>query len=166
MAQLRLAYSALVRSANTFGSIAEGHQLVWYCITLILDMIRDLALEGQNLDTGSRQRLHRLHLTLISTVSSLPLPLMIRALEEIKSIITRCPQSDSGVEREQDEVKEERRKELVDALFQEISEKVGEQEKEAAMRWWYAHREAFLNGNHGMRAEVDKKLHSNVVSRL
>ncbi|KAG6889886.1 hypothetical protein C0995_013861 [Termitomyces sp. Mi166 len=171
-AQLRLAYSALVRSASTSGSIAEAHQLGWYCITLILDVIRDLSLEGtqgNDLDTGSRQRLHRLHLTLISTVSSLPLPLMIRVLEEIRSIITKPRQSESGVERLKDGV-EERRKELVDTLFVEILEKVGEQEKEAAMRWWYAHRQAFLFENEsygtGMSAQVEEQNRPHIVARL
>ncbi|KAH0586555.1 hypothetical protein J132_08258 [Termitomyces sp. J132] len=170
-AQLRLAYSALVRSASTSGSITESHRLGWYCITLILDVIRELSLEerqGNNPDAASRQRLHRLHLTLISTISSLPLPLMIRALEEVRSIITKRRQSDSDVERLGDGM-EEGRKDLVDALFVEISEKVGEQEKEAAMRWWYTHRRAFFykNESHGtgMSAQVEEHC-PNIVPRL
>ncbi|KAF8073411.1 hypothetical protein FPV67DRAFT_1477676 [Lyophyllum atratum] len=154
-AQLRLAYAALVRSASSSGSAAsnpeEGQLLGWYCITLILDTIRELSAKGRKEDsvsTDSRERLHRLHLTLISTVPSLPLPLMIRALDEIRSIITRGTQSDSGAGKVGDDVEEERRrKELVDALFAEILERVGDREKEAAMRWWYAHRASFARGD-------------------
>ncbi|KAF5374139.1 hypothetical protein D9615_008886 [Tricholomella constricta] len=146
-AQLRLAYAALVRSACSFNSTAStgSHQLGWYCISLILDMIRELS--QPELEESARERVQRLHLTLISTVPSLPLPLMIRALEEIRSIITTRSQSDSGVGGVGDGVEEERRrKELVDALFTEILERVGDREKEAAIRWWYAHRNSFLWG--------------------
>ncbi|KAG6916031.1 hypothetical protein DXG01_008754 [Tephrocybe rancida] len=170
-AQLRLAYAALVGCASSSGANAEARQLGWYCINLIVDVIRGLSseeTEGDSLERSSQQRLHRLHLTLISTVSSLPLSLMIRALEEIRSIITIRRQSDSGVERVKDGVEEERRrKELVDALFVEISERVGDQEKEAAMRWWYMHRKNFIEDDTkkaGMTGEEQPGL--DVVSRL
>ncbi|KAG6853946.1 hypothetical protein C0991_012270 [Blastosporella zonata] len=157
-AQLRLAYAALVRCASTSGTNGEAPQLAWYCISLILDMIRGLSSEG-----AQEERLHRLNLTLISTVSSLPLPFMIRALEEIRSIITIRQQSDNGVEPVEDVEKERRRKELVDSLFAEILEKVGDQEKEAAMRWWYAHRQHIME-DAGMKAQ--EGLGRDVVSRL
>ncbi|KAG6844469.1 hypothetical protein H0H87_006693 [Tephrocybe sp. NHM501043] len=171
-AQLRLAYAALVRCASSSGTNSEARQLGWYCIDVILDVIRGLLSEGAQGSGGqdSQQRLHRLQLTLISTVSSLPLPLMIRTLEEIRNIITRPRQSDSGVEMEEHVVEEERRrKELVDALFVEILEKVGDQEKEAAMRWWHIHRQSLLvevsqemgdeSQGTGMSVEEDKPSH-------
>lgn len=131
--------------------------------------------EGQ-----TRERLHRLHLTLISTVPSLPLPLMIRALEKIRSIVMTRPKSDGGVWEVGDDVGEERRrKELVDALFVEILEGVGDREKEAAMRWWYANRMDFgcdpddatvtFTGEKEMKkGEITKKdqLSSGVLPRL
>lgn len=86
-------------------------------------------------------QLHRLHLTLISTVASLPLLLMIRALEEICSIITARNQSGGGVSGVDDGEEAEKTKELIDALFTEIIEGVGDREKESAMRWWYANRQ-------------------------
>lgn len=41
--------------------------------------------------------IRRLHLILTSVVSSSPLLLMLRALEEIRVILTTYPRSDSGV---------------------------------------------------------------------
>ncbi|KAG6819776.1 hypothetical protein H0H93_008783 [Arthromyces matolae] len=170
-AQLRLAYSVLVKSASISGSIAEPNSVGWYCITLILDRIRDLNSKGTVLNgpvtNALDQRLHRLHLTLISTVSSLPLTLMIRALEEIRSMIMKRRQSDSGVESVVVEEERRRQKELVDALFMEISEKVGDQEKEAAMRWWYANRHAFSSSesHEQVRTPVEADP-SSIVSRL
>ena len=72
-------------------------------------------------------QLHRLRLTLISTVPSLPLPLMIRAMDEIRKNIVEV-------------LEQGERKELIDALFGEILENVGDREKEASMRWWYTNR--------------------------
>ncbi|RDB15275.1 Peroxisomal biogenesis factor 8 [Hypsizygus marmoreus] len=153
-AQLRLAYAALVRSACTSPSTAhdEARQLGWYCVTVLIDAIRDLSLKERNADKTTTnhggERLHRLHLTLISTIPSLPLPLMIRALEEIRSFITSHPGSDGGVWVVRDDVREEeKRKELVEALFAEILGQVGDREKEAAMRWWYANRANFVWGS-------------------
>ena len=116
-------------SAATFGSPPyQSFALPWYCVELILDKIRHLTLETE---AGSAQeRLHRLRLTLISTVPSLPLPLMIRVLDEIQNIVVN--------------VRETReRKELVDAVFAEILEGVGDREKEASIKWWYTNRPSF-----------------------
>ncbi|KAG6829465.1 hypothetical protein H0H92_004427 [Tricholoma furcatifolium] len=145
-AQLRLAYTALVKSASASDSSSESHRLGWFCIALILDVIRAISSKvQQNGLNDAADRLHRLHLTLISTVSSLPMHLMIRALEEIRIFITVRQQSDSGVGGIEDHVEEEReRKELVEALFTEILTKVGDQEKEAAINWWYANRYSFI----------------------
>ena len=43
--------------------------------------------------------IRRLHLILTSVVSSSPLLLMLRALEEVRVILTTYPRSDSGVEK-------------------------------------------------------------------
>lgn len=108
-------------------------------------MIRKLTATERGTGIGKNMlneaQLHRLHLTLISTIASLPLPLMIRALEEIRYIITAQTRSDGGVPGVGDDVETEKKKELVDALFTEILEGVGDREKESAMRWWYANRQ-------------------------
>lgn len=101
----------------------------------LLDAIHELsALDASAAD----ERLHRLHLTLISVVPSLPLKLLPRVLEEIRTILTTRGGAQSG---SGDKVKV-----LVDATFVEISERVGDREKELVMRWWYDNRISFLYG--------------------
>ncbi|KAJ3512387.1 hypothetical protein NLJ89_g3553 [Agrocybe chaxingu] len=151
--QLRLAYSALVRSASvsTFspsGRQGETYTLAWYCVQLLLDTIHELAPDakgkGKARDNDERttERVHRLHLMLISTISSLPLPLMLRTLEEVRVVITAYPGTDSGG----DETGARGRKtELLEALFSELLEKTGDREKEAAMRWWYKYRPSLVS---------------------
>jgi hypothetical protein len=154
--QLRLAYSALVRSACVSAYAFDGppdetYSLAWYCVQLVLDKLRDLTspahdVKGKgkardDVEDRSVERVHRLHLVLISMVSSLPLSLMSRVLEEIRTILSAQPDSD--------EVTEEsagRRRELVEALFSEFLEGVGDREKEAAIRWWYQHRPMLISG--------------------
>jgi hypothetical protein len=153
--QLRLAYSALVRSASvsatTFDS-QESFELAWYCVELILDKIRQLATEANTGDV--KGRLHRLRLVLISTVLSLPLPLMVRVLEEIRDIIVNVGEVSA-------------RTELADALFVEILENVGDREKEASMRWWYANRLRLAQpGSMFLDAADQSRTSGGVVPRL
>ncbi|KDR82333.1 hypothetical protein GALMADRAFT_58520 [Galerina marginata CBS 339.88] len=181
--QLRLAYSALVRSASVSAATTNGspddimYTLAWYCVQLILDKIHELSsvLQGskgqgkaQTNDEKSAERLHRLHLMMISTISSLPLPLMLRALDETRLLITAYPSNDSGADKADEQG---RKAELVEALFSELLEKIGDREKEAAMRWWYKYRPAlisefreeerlhksFSKGHHGVRRESGLK---------
>ncbi|KAJ7212294.1 hypothetical protein GGX14DRAFT_448608, partial [Mycena pura] len=147
--QLRLAFASLVRSASasarspTFTEdIADDqYALAWYCVDVLLDAIHALSVvddSGQSSSSDASDRLHRLHLTLISVVPSLPLKLLPRVLEEIRVILTMhgSAKSDSSG----------RAKELVDASFAEISERVGDREKEFVMHWWYDNRKSFFNG--------------------
>lgn len=150
--QLRLAYSALVRSACVSAYAFDGppdktYSLAWYCVQLILDKLRDLTspahdVKGKgkardDVEDRSVERVHRLRLVLISMVSSLPLLLMSRVLEEIRIMLTAQPDSEESAGR---------RKELVEALFSEFLEGVGDREKEAAIRWWYRHRPMLISG--------------------
>jgi hypothetical protein len=73
-------------------------------------------------------RRHRLHLSLISTVSSLPLALLPSALAEIRDVVKKHDGEGEDHRR--------KKKELTDALFREILEKVGDREKEFVIRWW------------------------------
>ncbi|KAF9561067.1 hypothetical protein CPC08DRAFT_635895 [Agrocybe pediades] len=163
--QLQLAYSALVRSASVSAFTSTGapddtFTLAWYCIQLILDTIHELSpaapepvnpkgkgKEIQSMDNNNTDRIHRLHLMLISTVSSLPLPLMVRALDEIRVFISAYPRNGSGDGKEQTE--KTKKEELVHALFHELLEKTGDREKEAAIRWWYKYREVLVQGKEG-----------------
>lgn len=157
--QLRLAYSALVRSASVSASEVASHErpddsytLAWYCVQLILDTIHELSPVPQDAkgkgkaraddDGQNAERLYRLHLVLISTISSLPLPLMLRALDQVRSLITEYPQDNSSGAVTPGG--KGRKAKLVAALFSELLEKTGDREKEAAMRWWYKHRPTLI----------------------
>jgi hypothetical protein len=132
--QLKLAFSALVRSASAGINFSDTRSctddcftLVWLCIRSLLDAIQTLP---RNKECESQ--LHRLCLTLVSTVSFIPLPLLPSVLDEILNIIV--------------DTVEGRRKELTELLFEEISERTGNAEKEFVLRWWYDNREKLLLG--------------------
>ena len=172
--QLRLAYSTLVHSATMISTGVPGdtHTLAWYCVQLLVDTIRDLSplsyynsqkkTEADNNTTKKADdRSHRLSLMLISTISSLPMTILLRALDEIYIIIRAYSYSpsrrdDGGGVVDEDEGsqsetrRKERKKELLEALFSEILEKVGDCEKEAAMKWWYTYRPVLVSesGHH------------------
>lgn len=103
------------------------------------------------------EQLHRLHLTLISTVSSLPLPLLMRVLEEIRTIIMACSgsgglavesqrvgNSDAVGNTRGDQEPDGKGEELAEALLLEVIANVGDREKEGAMRWWYDNRKKLI----------------------
>jgi len=143
--QLRLAYAALVRGACSNNGTAPMHltgdNLAWYCIMVLTGTMRELSSSlcaTSSDDERRRERLHRLHLTLISTVPSLSLKLMMRVLEEILVFLKGLPQTRTGGD-DPDATEAKRKKELIEALFGELVEGVGDREKEAAMQWWYQH---------------------------
>lgn len=123
MAQLRLAFPALVRSAD---SISDDHVLARYTIQSINDAIR------REQDSA---RLHRMHMMLVASVSSVSLRMLPSVLEDIRGIlITAVPENSAS--------QHALRQDLINALFTEIMENVGDQEKEYAMTWWHLHRPA------------------------
>ncbi|KAF8895163.1 hypothetical protein BD779DRAFT_1497859 [Infundibulicybe gibba] len=142
--QLRLAFSALVgcaaavthNSSPSTSGAKESPALAWYCIEMVLHLLRD---ESQDMQAGRR---HKLILALISSVSQLPLSILEKALGEIRDVILATNQLPHE-EGHDDDSKGEDGQELVDALFDEILEQVGDREKETAVRWWYAKRAAF-----------------------
>jgi hypothetical protein len=87
----------------------------------LLQTIRSLASEFS-------ERRHRLHLTLVSAMPSVPLEVLPAILDEIRVII-------------EGEKEEDYKRELVEALFTEIEERVGDREKEYVVRWWGHFRE-------------------------
>ena len=117
------------------------------------------ARDDVKVEDRSVERVHRLRLVLISMVSSLPLLLMSRVLEEIRIILltttAAAPQpADSD---EESAAEGRRRKELVEALFAEFLEGVGDREKEAAIRWWYQHRPMLISGREEEKGEEEGK---------
>ncbi|KAJ7264013.1 hypothetical protein B0H12DRAFT_1102480 [Mycena haematopus] len=159
-AQLRLAFASLMRSASASAhsrnsaDLADGHALAWYCVDALLEAIQ-LSSANAHTNSSESERLHRLHLTLVSVVPSLPLDLLPRVLEEIKTVLTTA-QSEKAAE-------------LVDATFVEISERVGDREKELVLRWWYKNRDLFRGavdrGNEG-RPSADDEQQRQQQSRL
>ncbi|KAF9071237.1 hypothetical protein BDP27DRAFT_1322576 [Rhodocollybia butyracea] len=142
--QLRIAYAALVRSASTSASAPEDgptgnpsqFTLAWYCIDALLSVIQD---------TVDIEQRHRLHLTLISCVSALPLSLLGRVLEEIDGVLNKMRLEDGHVHENSGDVgtvpdleQGKHRTELVTVLYREVLEVVGDREKEYVVRWWAA----------------------------
>ena len=82
---------------------------------------------------------------------------MLRALDEVYIIISAnsysSPSRDgSGVDdgdskegSQQSERKRGRKKELLETLFSEVLEKIGDCEEEAAMTWWYTYRPVLIS---------------------
>ncbi|CAK5284396.1 unnamed protein product [Mycena citricolor] len=111
--QLRLAYSSLVQGAGTSDDLA----LTWYCVQLLLDSVRSP-------DIGDETLRDRQRLALVSILPSLPLDLLPRALAEIQLVL------------EDKEIQDERRGGLLNAVFEEITQAVGDAEKDLCLRWW------------------------------
>ena len=154
----------------------DTYTLAWYCIQLLVDTIRDLSpltytsqnpkgkgkapqeklVKVDNNTMKTEDRTHRLSLMLISTVSSLPMSMMLRALDEVCVIISAYSsysspsQDDSkGDEEGSQSERKGRKKELLEALFSEILENIGDCEKEAAMKWWYRYRPVLMSESSG-----------------
>jgi hypothetical protein len=131
-----------VQSTENHNNTAyDAAALAWYCIETLIDAIRELSdtKTGNEGTAATESHLHRLHLTLIATVPSLPLPLMLPVLDKIRGCIILPHAEQIGAS--SNEGGPERKAELVDALFREILERVGDLEKETAMGWWYANLE-------------------------
>jgi hypothetical protein len=118
--QLRLAFAALVRAAGSTDSAnTPRNALAWYCVHTLLSTLHTLPAES---------RAQRLRLALVSCLPALPLPLLARALDALRGVVDGMP---AGAER----------KEVADALFAELLERVGDGQKAFAMGWWARHRD-------------------------
>ena len=178
---------------NNTHDASDSAALAWYCIETLIDAIRELSNntladsgktgnKGKDAHTmippATESHLHRLHLTLVATVPSLPLPLMLPVLDRIRDIVlekdlSSLPhvehhvRSDIGASSKgRGNIPPERKAELVDALFREILERVGDMEKEAAMRWWYVNLEELrgaIQGGDGARYSADRIVDREVV---
>ncbi|KAL5501595.1 hypothetical protein ACEPAH_8855 [Sanghuangporus vaninii] len=144
--QLRLAYAALVRSASTGrnpchpssamhrtsrspfslhgwnGSAVDEEfsgdpALAWLCVEQLLRAHAATINETPQTRTA-------LSLTLISLIPNVSLVLLPRVLGEIERVVDG-------------ELEPERRRVLIENVFEEILERVGDAEREVAMRWWF-----------------------------
>ena len=117
---------------------AHDDALAMYCVQALLDALRRRA-EGDDgtveLDASHKQRLR---LTLASTISSVPTSLLPQVLDELKNLATHSSDGPTATT-----FTIEERVALRDAIFEEITEKVGNAGKEYAVRWWYANRGVF-----------------------
>lgn len=139
--QFRLAYSALVRSANTgrapislrpqlTGLSHSGIALARLCIDALLQAINSSprlnasSSEDNSEETDAQiEELTRLRLALISLVPNVTIQLLPYLLQDVDRSI--CAEQDRR-----------RKRILIDAVFDEILERVGDEVKEFAMRWW------------------------------
>jgi len=149
--QLCLAYAALVCSACN-GDLGNGsHTLTWFCISSLLTTIRAL-----RTDTDE-ERLNRLHLALMACVPSVPLEHLPRLLDEIRDVVVQVGSTVGG---------ESRRRELGNALFEEILERVGDRQKGYAMKWWLENREQLMGVGGHVSAEPPDAEKPLLASRL
>ncbi|KAJ3774726.1 hypothetical protein FB446DRAFT_639252 [Lentinula raphanica] len=148
--QLRIAYASLIRSACNFVS-SQPHEnddpskfsLAWYSMDELLGAIRNLENDESHLEQK-----HRLRLTFVSCVSALPLALLGRFFEEVDRLDEeRKGSSADAIDLVQQEHK---RMELMETLFREISEVVGDREKEFVLRWW----SSFVTKNSTSKAKL------------
>lgn len=163
--QLCLAYAALVRSASAFGRVkathpeshTDGDVFAWYCIQALLDAIREIGHPTPIVDEQD-EHLQRLGLTLIATVPSVSLTLLPRMLEECERIIT----SSRSWAKTASNFDQSPRIHLAKALFREISENVGDAEKEYCIQWWHDHRDTLT----ASVLSEEMETHIPVTSRL
>jgi hypothetical protein len=167
LAYSTLVRSATMTSTTTTGVPGSdaSYTLAWYCVQLLVDTIRDLSplsytsqknpksqgtpprkrlVEDADSNTntmkaGDDDRIHRLSLMLISTISSLPMTIMLRALDEVYYIIIGAysllpSRDDSGGVDDVDGNNKEGAEQSVNRKGKRKKELL-----EAAMKWWYTY---------------------------
>jgi hypothetical protein len=113
--QLCMAFRATV-SCAVHPSRADNGALAWYAVSELLVLSQD------NIIIDAERKL-KLHHVLMSTVSVLPLGILERVLAEIAEVLEA--QGEYAL------------KELSEALYTEIVERVGNAERETVLRWWF-----------------------------
>lgn len=105
-----MAYSNLVRSAASNGDPA----LTWLCIDALLKHLKTQASPSSNQMP--------LYLALTSLISCVPLSLLSPVLSEVEKVLNAVDTKASD--------------ELTKVIVEEITNKVGDREKEAVLSWW------------------------------
>ncbi|KAL1736633.1 hypothetical protein EV714DRAFT_197507 [Schizophyllum commune] len=147
LAQLRHAYAMVVRCAG-----AHDDALAMYCVQALLDALTGRAEGNDGTIQPDAAHKQRLRLTLASTISSVPTSLLPQVLDELKNLATHSSDGPTATT-----FTIEERVALRDAIFEEITEKVGNAGKEYAVRWWYANRGVFPPVGSGKGKDVDGK---------
>ncbi|KAL1711049.1 hypothetical protein EV121DRAFT_191675 [Schizophyllum commune] len=149
LAQLRHAYAMVVRCAGS-----HDDALALYCVQALLDALTGHAEGNDGTIRPDAAHKQRLRLTLASTISSVPTSLLPQVLDELKKLATHSSDDLTATT-----FTIEERVALRDAIFEEITEKVGNAGKEYAVRWWYANRGVFppVGLEKGKDSDVDGK---------
>lgn len=123
--QLRLAFSSLVLGAST---IDDNGTLAWFCIESLWQEIKKLDIH----DLKQHAQYKRLVLTAVSLIPSLSFSpaLLPRFLHELESLVVL----ELGVERNV----------LLEAIYEEILRRVGDDQRGLVLKWWY---DAFQSDN-------------------
>jgi hypothetical protein len=129
--QLRLAFQALVRSAGS-----RDDELGWFCVEQLVVAIKQLAINhpGTCIEfpiipslwpwwwiLGKSEQILRLQLALVSSISAVPTSKLLLAL---------------GAVYDQMLSNETSRGALAEAAYHEIVERLGDREKDIALKWW------------------------------
>ncbi|KAK1226251.1 hypothetical protein PQX77_010724 [Marasmius sp. AFHP31] len=195
--QLCMAFNALLRNASVAtardsdketqnnSDQPENYTLAWYCISELVEAQKVLEAEmkspgragvtvDENLAVARKEeRLHRLRMAMMASLSAIPYVLLREYLAEVKRALSQAEamgvqeETRKGKEKEQrvegeagsllagDDIlfgakRPPKKEELVQALYLEAMERVGDREKELVMGWWYENLD-FLGrglGNH------------------
>lgn len=98
----------------------DGDAFAWFCVDELLRASQSAAVDAE-------QRQSMCH-AIVASVSAVSLKLLPRMLDVVLLEVIE-PLAKEPIQRKDAE-------ELVGALFEEISDRVGDTEKEFAMRWW------------------------------
>ncbi|CAE7158684.1 unnamed protein product [Rhizoctonia solani] len=110
--QLRLAFQALVRSASTYDP-----DLGWFCVEQLANTLKNLAAKGPE----KQDQVLRLQLALISAIPAVSTSKLLPVLDIVYDQIIANTAS---------------RGTLAEAVYHEIVERLGDREKDIALRWW------------------------------
>ncbi|KAL0069888.1 hypothetical protein AAF712_003158 [Marasmius tenuissimus] len=182
--QLCMAFNALLRNASVAAAQdsdqdfqddsdqPEKYTLAWYCISELVEAQKVLEAEmkspgragvtvDENLAVARKEeRLHRLRMAMMASLSAIPYVLLREYLAEVKRALSQAEAMGAQEETRKGEEKEQRvegeaglllagddilsgakrppkKEELVQALYLEVMERVGDREKELVMGWWY-----------------------------
>ncbi|KAF8610274.1 hypothetical protein BDV93DRAFT_517422 [Ceratobasidium sp. AG-I] len=114
--QLCLAFQALVRNASS-----SNDELSWLCIEELKVAINELSATSDSKDSELNERILRLQLALISAIPAAPISKLLPLLAIVYDQILHSASS---------------KDKLVKATYHEIIERLGDREKDIALKWW------------------------------
>lgn len=146
--------------------VPDGDAFAWYCIDSLVRALHSVL--------GNSEHQLSLTLALVATTSAVNLPVLPMVLE---TILKEIEGKESQSADEPGEKQKVGRQEAVNALFEEISERAGDEGKEFAMRWWDANKGRFeraIGGDNSVEGDVltsvergnEKGKEPEIISRL